>query len=105
MIHIWQTEEFPSGSLEPLRLCFSDEDRMFPVQKYNLFLAEESEETSLLGSVQGGEVKRARHHRVRNEESNHLGNVQSGFGTRLVRIVVELSIPAAQLHDRPVSVA
>jgi len=105
MIHIWQTEEFPSGSLEALRLCFSDENRFFALQKYNLFLAEESEETSLLGSVQGGEVKRARHHCLRNEESNHLGNVQSGFGTRLVRIVVELSIPAAQLHDRPVSVA
>ena len=51
MIHIWQTEAFPSSSLDPLRLCFSDENRMFPVQKYNLFLAEEPEETSLLWSV------------------------------------------------------
>lgn len=105
MIHIWQTEAFPSSSLDPLRLCFSDENRMFPVQKYNLFLAEEPEETSLLWSVQRGEVKRSRHHRVRNEKTDYLGHVQSGFGPRLVRIVVELTIPAAQLHDRPVSVA
>jgi len=36
MIHIWQTEEFPSGSLEALRLCFSDENRFFALQKYNI---------------------------------------------------------------------
>jgi hypothetical protein len=74
------------------------------VKKYNLFLAEESKETSLLGSVQGREVKRARYHRVRNAEADYLGYVQSGFGPRLVRIVVELTIPAAQPHDRSVSV-